>query len=415
MIFAAALSSALSLAGIFLVPLAIAGLALTNAGLGRSRSAAHAMTSSLCAVAVAGLAYFTCGFRLQGYPVSWNSLADAVRKPEFFLQGMDPGFGSLPILLGLFSVGLSALIPLGAAADRWRLAACWLSTLLFAAITYPAFAHLAWGGLLARLANSSLGHGYLDAGGAGAIQATGGLTALAIAWLLEPRRGKYPASGMPAAIPAHNGVFVLFGCMLAWAGWLGLNAAGAIIYGRVPPENSLAIALNTSLAASASSLAAAVTTRVRFRRPDASLIANGWMAGLVASSAGCAMLKPATASLTGLLAGILVVLSVEWFELHLKVDDPCGSISVHAVGGIWGILAAGIFSGNSGQLVAQLTAIATLLGFTFPMSYGLNWAAARFVRYRISEHGEQQGLDLDELGADAYPEFVVHADEFVQR
>jgi len=172
--------------------------------------------------------------------------------------------------------------------------------------------------------------------------------------------------------------------------------------------------VNTSLTAMAGALVAAAVTRIRFRRPDASLIANGWMAGLVSSSAGCAVLKPATAILTGMVAGALLVLSVEWFEVSLKVDDPCGSISVHAVGGLWGVLAAGIFSGGQ-QLLAQLVGVATLLGFTLPFTYGANWLLSRLLAYRVSSDGERQGLDLHELGADAYPEFVVHSDEFLQR
>jgi Amt family ammonium transporter len=139
------------------------------------------------------------------------------------------------------------------------------------------------------------------------------------------------------------------------------------------------------------------------------------MAGLVASSAGCATLKPATAILAGLVAGALVVFSVEFLEFTLRIDDPCGSISVHAVCGIWGLLAVGIFSGIPGQFMAQIVGVATLLGFIFPMSYGLNWLLNRVIPYRVSLDGERQGLDLHELGADAYPEFVVHADEFMQR
>ena len=139
------------------------------------------------------------------------------------------------------------------------------------------------------------------------------------------------------------------------------------------------------------------------------------MAGLVASSAGCATLKPATAIITGMVAGMLVVISVEWFELHFKVNDPCGSVSVHAVCGLWGLLAAGIFVGSAGQFTVQVVGLATLLGLIFPLTYGLNWLLNRFIRYRVSTDGERQGLDLHELGADAYPEFVVHADEFLQR
>jgi len=139
------------------------------------------------------------------------------------------------------------------------------------------------------------------------------------------------------------------------------------------------------------------------------------MAGLVASSAGCATFKPAISILVGIVAGALVVFSVEWFELGLKVYDPCGSVSVHAVCGLWGLLAVGILAGIPGQFMAQLVGISTLLGFIFPMTYGLNWLLNRFIRFRVSPDGERQGLDLHELGADAYPEFVVHSDEFLQR
>jgi Amt family ammonium transporter len=203
--------------------------------------------------------------------------------------------------------------------------------------------------------------------------------------------------------------------MLAWVGWLGLNSAGAMLYAGMPAERSVLVVINTTFSAAAAALTTAAVTRIRFHRPDASLIANGWMAGLVASSAGCATFKPATAILTGLVAGALVVFSVEFFEFTLKVDDPCGSISVHAVCGIWGLVAAGIFAGGSGQLMAQIVGIATLLGFVFPMTYGLNWLLNKFVPFRVSPDGEGQGLDLHERGADAYPEFVVHADEFMQR
>jgi len=409
------LSSALCLVFILLVPFAIAGLALINTGLGRSRSAAHAMTSALCVICVAVVVYFVCGFAIQGYrPTIILGGAHVLLPTGFFLRGLAwESPISLLSLTGLFSVALSSLIPVGAAADRWRLGAACVSTIFLAGVTFPLFACFAWHARVALLNFGSVG--FIDAGGSGVIQATGGLTALSLAWLLGPRRGKYSPNGMPAAIPAHNGVFVLFGCMLAWIGWLGLNSAGAILYTGLQPEKSVLVALNTTFSAAAAALAAAAVTRVRFRRPDASLIANGWMAGLVASSAGCATLKPATAILTGLVVGVLVVLSVEWLEFGLKVDDPCGSVSVPAMGGIWGLLAAGVFSGDADQFMAQLVGVATLIGFILPITYGLNWLLGRVIPHRVSADGERQGMDLHELGADAYPEFVVHADEFTQR
>jgi Amt family ammonium transporter len=115
------------------------------------------------------------------------------------------------------------------------------------------------------------------------------------------------------------------------------------------------------------------------------------------------------------MAGALVVFSVEFLEFTLKVDDPCGSVSVHAVAGIWGLLAAGIFAGVPGQFMAQLVGVATLLGLILPLAYGLNCLLGKCIPHRVSPDGERQGLDLHELGADAYPEFVVHADEFMQR
>ena len=407
------ISYAACLGFILLVPFAIAGLSLINVGLGRSRSAAHFMTASLCVLSTAFLVYFFWGYRLQGDP----SIAGSFEL--FNYQGLSGTFfhkGSLAEmfageLLAIFSVGLAALISLGAAADRWRLRSALISTIILAGAAYPLFARMIWHGRLA------VPHGvsFLDAGGSGVINVTAGLTALSIAWLLGPRHGKYSSNGMPAAIPGHNAVFVLFGCMMAWVGWLGLNAAGAMLYAGAKPEQSVLVVLNTTFSAAAAALTAAAVTRIRYHRPDASLIANGWMAGLVASSAGCATFKPAIAILVGLVAGALVVFSVEFFELSMKVDDPCGSISVHAVCGLWGLLAVGIFAGIPGQFMAQLVGIATLLGFIFPMTYGLNWLLNRFIPYRVSPDGERQGLDLHELGADAYPEFVVHSDEFMQR
>jgi Amt family ammonium transporter len=402
---------------ILLVPFAIAGLALVNTGLGRSRSAAHTITSSVCLISVAALVYFFFGFAVQGYfglSAHWIDVGsksfDWIGGDAWFLRGvaLDGSAPSLAFLLGIFSVALASLIALGAGAERWRLAASIISTALFAGWIYPLFAHWAWTGWLANIG------GFIDTGGSGVIHVTGGVTALSLVWLLGPRRGKYAANGMPAAIPAHNGVFVLFGCMLAWVGWLGLNSAGTILYAGLPAESSILTIVNTTLGAASAALTSAAVTRIRFRKPDASLIANGWMAGLVAGSAGCATVKPAMAILIGLVAGALVVISVEFLEFTLKVDDPCGSVSVHAVAGIWGLLAAGMV-GSAGHFMSQLIGVATLLGFVFPMTYGLNWILGLLIPHRVSLDGERQGLDLHELGADAYPEFVVHADEFMQR
>lgn len=418
-------SIALCVAFIFLVPCAAAGLALINTGLGRSRSAAHAMMSSLCILAVAAIAYFVCGFAWQGFiggPAHVASVGgkewDWIAAGPFFMRhhAMDGSSASLVALLGMLSVGLAALIPLGSGADRWRLGACCASTALLAGWTYPLFAHWVWGGgWLAQLGtNFGLGHGFLDAGGAGTIQAVGGLTALSIAWILGARRGKYSRDGMPTAIPGHNGVLVMFGCLLALLGWLGLNSAGAILYNGSAPSQTALVAINTILSAATSALTAAVITHARFRKPDASLTANGWIGGLAASSGACAFVTPAAAVAIGVLAGALVTFSVEWIELHMSVDDPGGSVSAHAMGGLWGVLSVGLFARIAGQWLAQVVGIATLIGFILPLTYGLNWLLDRVYSQRVAAEGERQGMDLYELGAGAYPEFIVHNEEFTE-
>jgi Amt family ammonium transporter len=187
------------------------------------------------------------------------------------------------------------------------------------------------------------------------------------------------------------------------------------------------VAVNTLLSAAGGVLAAAAITRYRFGKPDASLSANGWVSGLAASSAGCAFLSPAAALLIGLVGGALVTYTVAWFEAHLGLDDPTGAVSVHALGGIWGILALGLFArtagiaaaptagyptvSRGGQMLAQVVGIATLLGFVLPLTYSLNWLLNRFSPQRIPLEDERQGADLHELGAGAYPEFMTHTDE----
>jgi len=406
--------SVLCLFFILLVPFAGAGLAIINAGLGRSRNAAHMMLSSLCVFALAAVLFFVIGFAFQGYPGGpayefiirgkpWNWIA----AEHFFLRGLplDGSPASLVALLGMMSAGLAAMIPLGSGADRWRLGAACLSTTVLAAWTYPLFAHWVWSGWLAQL-------GFIDAGGAAPIQAVGGITALVVIWVLGPRRGKYTSDRMPMAIPGHNAVLVLLGCFLVWLGWIGLDCAGAILYAHAEPGRSVLVIVNATLSAAAALLAVAAITRIRFGKPDASLCANGWVSGLVASSAGCAVMPPAAAMIVGLVAGALVTYTVELLELHLTIDDPGGSISVHLFGGVWGILAVAFLAKSPApsQGLAQLAGVATLLGFFLPLTYLIIQLLNRISRMRAAPEAERQGLDLHELGAGAYPDFMSHND-----
>ncbi len=418
-------SAVLCLGCILLVPFAIAGLTLMNAGLGRSRNAAHQVLSSLCVFAVAVAAFFVCGFAFQGAPGGAHYWFEAgwkqwswIAAGRFFFRGIafDGSPRSLIVLFQTLCIGVAAVIPIGACGGRWKMGASAISTALLAGWTYPLFAHWVWGGgWLSQLGvNFSLGNGFLDVGGSTVISGVGGATALCVAWILGPRRAKYSAEGAPAAIPGHDMVMVGLGCLLAMIGWLGLNSAGALLFGGVAAGTVVLVGLNTLLSSAFATLAAVFFTRLRFGKPDASLCMNGMVGGLVASSAGCASLSPWAAAITGFIAGVLVAYSAEFLELHLRVDDPGGAISMHFVCGIWGAAAVAIFASDSpGQWIAQLAGIATLLGFVLPLSYGINWGIDRIRPMRVRPEAERQGLDIHELGAGAYPEFITHGDDYL--
>jgi Amt family ammonium transporter len=414
---------------IALIPLALAGFALMTTGYGRSRSAAHSMLSSIASMAAAALTFCIIGFRWTGvaggpaltlhlHGTPWNWLG----RGPLLLHGLAQ-IGAPAVLLVLFhifAVGLASMIPISAGADRWRLPATCVSSALLAGLTYPLFAHWVWaGGWLAQLGlNFGLGVGFMDAGGAASVHVLGGLTALAITWILGPRLGRYSADGITSAIPGHNIVYVLFGCVLMLPGWVGLNGAGALLFAAEQPADLPMIALNTILSALAATLAAMVATRIRFGKPDASLSANGFVGGLVASSAVAIVVSPLEAVVIGMIAGWIVMVSAETLEVRLAVDDPGGAISVHVVAGCWGLLAVGLFArgasataATSGQMLAQIVGIATLLGCVLPISFALNSLLNRFVPYRAEPEAEWMGMDLSELGAGAYPEFSIHRDD----
>ncbi len=427
----------LTLGCVLLTPLAAAGLMLVNTGLGRSRNAAHLVLSSVAVFGVAALLFFVCGFSIAGYAggpahtllihgKGWNWIGAG----RFFLSDVHAGNARVAViaLFQMFCVMLAAIIPLGAAEERWKLSASFVSAGILAGVTYPLFAHWTWGGgWLSQLGtNYEMGRGFLDAGGSGTIQCVGGMAALAMTWLLGPRRGKYGSDGAPAAIPGHNIVNVLFGCAVTLVGWIGLNAAGALLFygsdGGDAVGRVALIAINTILCGAMSLMSAGAITRWRFGKPDASLCANGFIGGLVAGSAGCAWMTPASAAFVGVVTGLMIPYAVEIFEMRLRVDDPGGSVTVHGLCGIWGLLALAIAGDTrtaaepaSGQWLAQLAGVATLLGFVLPLTYALNWLLDRFLPQRVAREAERYGLDVHELGAGAYPEFVVHSDEFVQR
>jgi Amt family ammonium transporter len=414
---------ALGLVLLLMAPLSIAGVALMNAGLGRSRSAAQAMLGNLVIVAVTAIVFALIGATLVGSPLGdagrtvvvagkpWNWLGAG----PLLLRGLSaaPLQSQLALLFEFLAVALAAIIPWGSGADRLRLSAGAMIAAVLAALVFPLLAHWVWaGGWLSQLGvNFSLGTGFVDPGGAATVHTLGGLSALAVVWVAGSRRGKFPKEGFSTAMPGHHAVYVLFGSLLALVGWLAWNVAGAIVWLHAPLAALPVTAINTLLSAAGAVAATFIVTRTRFGKPDASLCANGWLTGLVASSASAAIVTPIEALFIGVVAGIATPLLVELFELAVSIDDPSGAISIHGVGGLWGLLAAGIFAPQAGQLLAQLVGIATLLGFFLPLVYFLFLILNRFVPLRVDADGERVGMDLHELGGGAYPEFVIHRDD----
>ncbi len=216
--------------------------------------------------------------------------------------------------------------------------------------------------------------------------------------------------------PARS--LVLLGCLLALVGWIGFNGASALLLLNSQLTGVASTAVNTVLSASAAVLATFFITRARFGKPDASLCANGWLAGLVASSATAGLVGPGSAIFIGCVAGVITPLLVEVLELGMSLDDPSGAIAVHGVVGIWGLIAAGLMGNlapqadRAAQVLAQLVGIATLLGLLIPAVYLIFRLLNKIVPFRAESEGERLGMDLYELGGGAYPEFVVHRDEF---
>ena len=413
---------ALVLALLAVSPLAIAGVALINVGLGRSRSAAQVLLGNLVLIAVSAITFLFVGASFAGTLGGSEIAMHAVGKtwsvlgfgPVLLrgLAGASPQ-AQLALVFEFLSVAMAAMLPWGSGSDRLRLMGGCVVAAVLSGIAFPLAAHWVWnGGWLAQLGvNFSLGAGFLDAGGAGTVHLLGGLCALAVVWIAGPRRGKFPKEGLSTAMPGHNASYVLFGCLVALVGWLAWNAAGALLWLHAPLAVLPVTAINTLLSASGALVATFSVTRFRFGKPDASLCANGWLAGLVASSACAAIVSPAASLFIGGVAGVFTPLLVELLELAVSVDDPTGAITVHGAAGLWGLLAAGIFAPQPGQLVAQLVGIAALLGVMLPLFYLLFAIVNRAVPFRVDPDGERIGMDLHELGGGAYPEFVIHRDE----
>src|SRR5882672_9377020 len=440
----------------YLVMFMQAGFAAVETGLCRAKNANHTFMMNFMVYGWGLFAYWVMGFALQqgGCAPNGNLGGLSPLNSEFtinFLGGKTWGlFGERGFFLSGtgYDVGVMVMflfqmvfmdtattIVTGAAAERWKFAAFSISTFALGAITYPLYGNWAWGGgWLSQLgANYGVGHGYCDFAGSGVVHAVGGTTALAVSMIIGPRIGKYTRTGKANPMPGHDMTMVLIGCFILAFGWFGFNPGSTLGASGNGSLRIGSIAVNTMLAGCTGSIASLLYMWVRYNKPDASMSGNGLLAGLVAITAPSGFVNPVASVIIGLIAGVLVCISVEFVDRVLKVDDPVGAISVHGTNGLWGVISIGLFADgksnyggswngvagsvtglfygdNGGQLIAQLLGVATLVGFVFTMSFVFNLFVDWMVGQRVSAKSELEGLDLPEMGALGYPEFELKAE-----
>uniref|UniRef100_A0A832A217 Ammonium transporter n=1 Tax=Desulfacinum infernum TaxID=35837 RepID=A0A832A217_9BACT len=380
-----------------------AGFALVETGFTRAKNAVNIMFKNLMDFAIGSLAFWAIGFGLM----FGTTLGGWVGTSGFFLSDYVHGEDPWVLAFWMFQVvfcATAATIVSGAMAERTKFVAYLIYSIVISAFIYPIFGSWAWGGLFhGKGWLETLG--FIDFAGSTVVHSVGGWAALAGAVVLGPRLGKYDAQGRPRAIPGHNLPLATLGVFILWIGWFGFNP-GSTTAGI---KDIAWIFVNTNLAAAAGVVGALATIWSITKKPDLAMTLNGALAGLVGITAPCNTVSPTSAVVIGLVAGILVVLSVIAVD-RLGVDDPVGAISVHGVCGVWGTLSAALFhiEGFSwGQLGVQALGAGAAFLWTFPTAYLTFRVIKAVVGLRVSPEEEMDGLDVGEHGESAYPDFVL--------
>jgi ammonium transporter, Amt family len=418
-----------------------AGFCMLETGFCRQKNAVNVLAKNLIVFALSTIAFWAIGFTLMfsdggGLNPFVGGLGGA------FLAGADNSpatgdaykgiFGSLnwtgiPLLAKFFFqlvfAGTAATIVSGAVAERIKFVDFLIFSLLLVGIAYPITGHWIWGGgwLASR--------GFFDFAGSTVVHSVGGWAALMGAAFLGPRIGKYH-DGQLSALPGHNMSIATLGCLILWLGWFGFNPGSTM---AADPNAIAHIAITTNTAGAFGGAAATATAWLYLGKPDLSMIINGILAGLVGVTAACAFISIPASALIGMIAGILVVFAVTFFD-RIKIDDPVGATSVHLVCGIWGTLAVGLFSigpnvplrggaplytagpaagllygGGFNQLGIQLLGIITVGGMTVLLSTILWLVLKAILGIRVTPEEELEGLDIGEHGMEAYSGFLKEA------
>ena len=417
-----------------------AGFALVETGFTRAKNGAHTMMMNLVIFALGAVGWFVCGYAFMfgstsvgvigmstantsWHIGSWGILA----HNGFFLGGGAYDVGIMAFFFfQLVFMDATATIPTGAMAERWKFSSFCVWGLFASMILYPLYGNWVWGGgWLAQLGTQGpkWGHGAVDFAGSGVVHAMGGVAAFWGAKILGPRIGKFDKDGNPRAIPGHHLPQAFLGTMILLVGWMGFNGASTFAASDL---RFTVVITNTILAAAFGCLTTMGIMWKKFGKPDPSMTCNGLLAGLVAITAPCAFVAPWAAAVIGIVAGALVVYVVLIVENKFKVDDPVGAVAVHGANGLWGVLAVGIFAdgtygdglngvkggvsgvieGEWGQLFSQLTSIAVLVAWCSLATIVFFKVLDATIGMRSKEEDEISGLDMPEMGAFAYPDFL---------
>jgi len=384
------------------------GFAFLEIGLTRQKNTINILFKNIFIITVGLLLYYIVGFNLM-YPGDFNgyigSIVPGITPPE---NGMtadyaDGGYTWWTDFLfqGMFAATAATIVS-GAVAERMKIGAFMIFTVVYVGFVYPIAGSWQWGGGFLNSFKFGDAIGFYDFAGSTLVHSVGGWAALVTVWLLGARIGKFK-DGKPQAIPGHSIPLATAGVLILWLGWFGFNGGSVL---SANPESTSLTLVTTCLAAAAGGVVAMITSTVLYKNLDLTMFLNGILGGLVGITAGADQMSPEDAILIGAIAGALIVFAVSLVD-KIKLDDPVGAIAVHLICGVWGTLAVGVFGAKAGfdQFIIQLVGVSCYAGFCIITSFVIIYTLKKTVGIRVSEREELEGLDAHEHKMDAYPDF----------
>lgn len=381
-----------------------AGFALVEAGFTRTKNTTNILFKNLMDYVIGTIVFWAIGFGVMfgtknGF---WGGI-DLFSQGTYRTDMPDMAF----LMFQTVFAATAATIVSGAMAERTKFNAYLIYSAVISLVIYPVSGHWAWGGgWLSQMATP-----FHDFAGSSVVHMVGGSASLVGAAVLGARIGKYDKNGKAKAIPGHSITLATLGVFVLWIGWFGFNPGSQLAASGTANANAISlIFVTTNIAAAGGALTTMTYIWIQYKKPTLSMTLNGALAGLVAVTAGCDAVSPAGALIIGILAGVLVVLSVEFIDKVVKIDDPVGAISVHGVCGAFGTLMVGLFSTSQGLfyghgaalLKSQFIGVIAIAGWALATSVVLFFGLKYFNGLRVEKRIEEEGLDIYEHGESAY-------------